>query len=382
YYMQDYANELRMNNITGKFHEKNRQAKDEAVNITKKTGKPLTALNAANSLIHLFILETAYILYLAYRALVLKVISYGTIISIIRSLWNFSNNMYGFTGALAQLNRHSLYIEKYKEFLAFKSEIKSGDYSLDNEKIEKIELKNISFAYEPGAPVLKNINMTINKGEKVAIVGYNGAGKTTLSNIILRLYEQNSGEILINGKPVEDIEPRSYKRKFSAVFQDFYLYAASLRENIALDINSDEEKTAMAAELSGFKEKLDSFENGLDTNLTKEFEEDGVNLSGGETQKLAIARAVYRESEIIIMDEPSSALDPIAEFNLNQTITQIAKERIVFFISHRLSTTKIADKIFYIENGEITESGTHDELMELNGKYAEMFNIQAEKYNV
>ena len=181
--------------------------------------------------------------------------------------------------------------------------------------------------------------------------------------------------------PVEDINIESYRGRFSAVFQDIYLYAGSIRENIALDISVNENRLDEAIKLSGFIDKLETLEDGCDTLLTKELDDGGINLSGGETQRLALARAIYRESDVIILDEPSSAIDLMAEYQLNETIKEIAKDRIVFFISHRLSTTKIADKIFYIENGEIIEAGSHNDLMKLNGKYAEMFNIQAMKYN-
>ena len=191
----------------------------------------------------------------------------------------------------------------------------------------------------------------------------------------------NSGEIFINGKPIETIDVNSYRSCFSAVFQDSYLYAASVRENISLDITADETRLAEAIQLSGLEEKLITFDNGINTQLTKEYDNMGVNLSGGETQKIALARAIYSNSDIIIMDEPSSALDPLAEAHFNETIMEIAEGRIVFIISHRLSTAKIADKIFYIENGEIIESGSHNELMFLKGKYAKMFNIQSMKYN-
>lgn len=382
FYMNDYASELRMGNINSKFFDLNRKSTDESIKITKKTAKPLMIINFISTFVmDNLAFDVIYILYLAYKSLVLKIMSYGTIIALIRSQWSFSGNINSFTNELTKMHQNSLYIDKYKEFLLFKPNIKSGDYKFEHEKIESIELKNVCFSYEEDKPVLKNINMKINKNEKIAIVGHNGAGKTTLSNILLRLYEMDAGEMFINGRQIETINLENYRSHFSAVFQDFYLYAASLKENISLDIIADEMHIAQSMRLSGFEEKYLSFENGMNTQLTKEFDNSGVNLSGGETQKIALTRAIYRNSDIIIMDEPSSALDPIAEAHLNETIMEIAKDRIVFFISHRLSTTKIADRIFFIENGETIESGSHNELMKLNGKYAEMFNIQAMKYN-
>jgi len=383
FYMQDYASELRMGNINLKFFDLNRKTTDDSIKITKKASKSLIIIEFISTYIMDNVaFDVIYILHLAYKSLILKVMSYGTIIALIRSQWNFTGSLNSLIYEASKLYQNSLYIDKYKEFLLIKSEIKSGEYKFNHEKIESIELKNVCFSYEENKPVLKNINMKINKNEKIAIVGHNGAGKTTLSNIILRLYDINSGEILINGKKIEAIDLESYKSCMSAMFQDYYLYAASVTENISLDIIANEISLANAILLSGFAEKLRMFEKGRNTQLTKEFDNDGVNLSGGEAQKIALARAIYRNSDIIIMDEPSSALDPIAEAHFNETIMKIAKDRIVLFISHRLSTAKIADKIFYVENGEIEEAGSHNELMLQNGKYAKMFNIQAIKYDV
>jgi ATP-binding cassette subfamily B protein len=225
--------------------------------------------------------------------------------------------------------------------------------------------------------------MTIKAGQKIALVGYNGAGKSTLVKLILRLYDPNSGKVLINGEGIKDFTISSYRSKFSTIFQDFRIYSASVAENVLCGkyTNVDEKRVNSALSNSGFDEKLASMPHGIDTVLTKEFDSEGINLSGGEAQKIAIARVFARDCDIVILDEPSSALDPDSEYELNKTL-MTAFDKTVIIISHRLSTTRMADMIYMLEDGKIIEQGDHDSLMKLDGKYAEMFNKQAEKYNL
>ena len=226
------------------------------------------------------------------------------------------------------------------------------------------------------------MNLTIKKGEKVAIVGYNGAGKTTLTKLLMRLYDPTEGEILYNGRNLKEYDIPSLRSRIGAVFQDYKIFAATIAENVLSDTctEADREIVTDALTKATFNDKLASLEKGLDTHLTKEFFDEGINLSGGESQKVAIARIFARPYDLIIMDEPSSALDPAAEYELNHTILEYAKDKTVVFISHRLSTTRIADRILMFADGKLIESGSHDELMALNGKNAEMFLLQAEKY--
>ncbi len=226
--------------------------------------------------------------------------------------------------------------------------------------------------------------MKINPCGKIAIVGYNGAGKTTLIKLIMRLYDPDEGEILFNGVNIKEYNVEEYRQKIGTIFQDFRIFAATVRENVLLDFTdgSDEEKIGNALKKSGFEKRLLTLSDGLDTNLTAEFEENGVNLSGGEGQKLAIARVFYKDARLIILDEPSSALDPIAEYHLNNSMLTAAENKSVVFISHRLSTTRIADHIYMLENGRITEEGSHEELLRYGGKYAEMWKVQSGQYVV
>ena len=224
--------------------------------------------------------------------------------------------------------------------------------------------------------------MTVKAGQKIALVGYNGAGKSTLVKLLLRLYDVSGGDIFINGKSIKDYTLCSYRNKFGTVFQDFQLYAADIAENVLTDEYSegDQPRVLEALKNSGFEERLSSLKEGIHTPLTKEFDQNGINLSGGEAQKVAISRVFAKDCEIVILDEPSSALDPMTEYELNNTL-MTALDKTVIIISHRLSTTRMADVIYMLENGEIIEQGSHDELMQTGDKYAEMFLKQAEKYN-
>lgn len=217
---------------------------------------------------------------------------------------------------------------------------------------------------------------------KIAIVGYNGAGKTTLIKLIMRLYDPNEGEILLNGVNIKEYDVEEYRRKIGTVFQDFKIFAATVKENVLLDFadTDSDEAVISSLEKSGFSDRLSTLSDGLSTDLTTEFEEKGVNLSGGEAQKLAVARVFYKNANLIILDEPSSALDPLAEYNLNRSMLHAAEHKSVVLISHRLSTTRLADRIYMLEQGRIIEEGTHAQLLAQGGKYAQMWRVQAGQY--
>jgi len=302
---------------------------------------------------------------------------------------------------LTKYPQHSLYIEKYLEFMRFEPKIKNG--ITDVPEFESLEFCDVSFSYEFSAhpkyqfheedhvapkkegsgEALKHISLKLNAGDKIAIVGYNGAGKTTLIKLIMRLYDPTEGKILYNGVDVREYEPEAYRKKIGTVFQDFKIFATSVAENTmngAYCEESDRETVINALDTADFAEKLATLKEGINTHLTREFSDTGTNLSGGESQKVAISRVFAKDYPIIIMDEPSSALDPMAEYSLNQSILHHTEDKTVIFISHRLSTTRIADRIYMFDSGNLIESGSHTELLEKNGKYAEMFRLQSEKY--
>ena len=248
-----------------------------------------------------------------------------------------------------------------------------------------LSVEHVDFGYLPGKQVLRDVTLTVEPGQKIALVGYNGSGKTTLVKLLLRLYDPDSGKICYHGNDIRDYQVMAYRRSVGSVFQDFKIYAASLKENVLMDVEkngSREENYRVEQALydAHFTLEDNRLSYQIETPLTTEFEKDGVNLSGGEAQKVAIARTLYRRQNLIIMDEPSSALDPLAEYRLNQELNEIAKDKTVIFISHRLSTVRDADCIYMMENGRIVESGTHEQLLSKGGKYAAMWKMQAGLY--
>ncbi|WP_050008393.1 ABC transporter ATP-binding protein [Butyrivibrio sp. WCE2006] len=247
----------------------------------------------------------------------------------------------------------------------------------------EIEFKNVSYKYAKAETyALKDLNLKIHPGEKLAVLGLNGAGKTTMIKLLLRLYDPTEGVITINGTDIRKYRREDYYRLFAPVFQNVEIFAFLMSENIAM-YSREELNRARAKECAisaGLEEKLNSLIKGIDTPLTNVVEEDGIDLSGGEKQKLALARALYKGSKIVVLDEPTSALDAIAEQRLYEQFDEMIGEKSAVYISHRLASTRFCDKVVMFENGSMVELGSHDELMEKNGKYADMFNVQAQYY--
>ncbi len=385
FYLNDYAKELRLNpNVSGKLFDKFKEANKTIYNIDKANAKKKFVISFLRDYVsNDFISDVLYITYLVYKATVLSAISYSSVVILFNSFSRLKQSLRTITEIYPYASETSLYIDKIRNFLNYEPKIVSRK-KLDVPKTPKtFNLGNVSFAYKEGEKrVINNINMSIKPHEKIALVGYNGAGKTTLIKLLMRLYDVQEGTISLDGINIKEYDVARYHDYVGTVFQDYMLYAATVKENVLMD-NADgvPEKPVMTAlEQSGFAQRLTNFKHGLDTPLTAEFEEDGVNLSGGEAQKIAISRAFYKDSSLIILDEPSSALDPIAEYQLNQSMLEAAANKTVVFISHRLSTTRLADKILMLENGRIIEEGSHDELLRLNGKYAEMWRVQAGQY--
>ncbi len=377
--LPDYAKELRATAVAENLHSEYVSAVDGKNDIVRKYRTKSATLSVLLNTVMLFG-ETGIFVLVLHKVCTGQT-TLGTFSVAMGAIWRLSWTMRDLVATFQLLHEHAVFTEKVRKFTECSPEIVSG--SLAAEPFEKLEIKGISFAYNEGEKTaLSNVSLSINKGEKIAIVGYNGAGKTTLTKLISRLYDPTEGEILYNGKNLKEYTIESVRDRIAAVFQDYRIFASTLAENVAGGFceEGDEQRIRSSLESSTFENKLEKLPAGLKTQLTREFFDDGTVLSGGEQQKVAIARAFYKDSDLIILDEPSSALDPDAEYALNRAIAEYADKKTVIFISHRLSTTRHADRIYMFENGSLIEVGNHDELMAQNGKYAYMFNLQAEKY--
>ena len=399
YHLADYAKELRIRHADELLMKEYDENNENIIKAAKKYGVKYFFLYGLgwNTLGDLTFF--AIILYMI-SLLSAGELAVGGFAASVSVVWSVRWMLTDLIERLTKYPKHSLYIEKYLEFMRFEPKMRGGITEIP--EFSSLEFRNVSFSYEFSAhpkykfheedheikkaesegEVLKNVNLTVHAGEKIAIVGYNGAGKTTLIKLIMRLYDPTAGEILYNGINIKEFEPEAYRQKIGTVFQDFRIFATSIAENVmGGEYTESDEKTVLdALDAADFLEKLASLKDGIHTHLTREFDDSGTNLSGGESQKVAIARVFARNYPIVIMDEPSSALDPMAEYKLNQSILKSTEEKTVIFISHRLSTTRIADTIYMFDTGKLIEQGSHAELLAAGGKYAEMFRLQSEKY--
>lgn len=384
FYLNDYAKEIRLNPVADRLKKEFSDTNKKVYPIVERYGKKIAAADfIGDYFANDILINAVYLGYLIYQTVVKEAFRYGSTMALYQNSAGLKHSLNDLAKALPRLEQHGLYVEKIRTFLAAESKMQSGGYSGD-ETFETLTLNNVSFAYGKDRETLHQINLSVSAGEKIAVVGYNGAGKSTLIKLLLRLYDVKEGSILLNGRDIRTYDPNCYRSLFATIFQDYRIFASSIADNVKMDVagDGDREEIERALHLSGFSERLHTLSNGINTRLTREFEEDGVNLSGGEAQKVAIARTFYQYRPIIILDEPSSALDPISEYQLNQTMLNAAKDKTVLFISHRLSSTVLADRIYMLEKGRIVESGSHQELMNLGGKYAQMFQLQSEKYHM
>ena len=381
FYLGDYAKELRLSGA-GRMIERryNDNIFDRLKTISPYLSKQWRLYFCQESLPMTLLIYLGITLFMGYKAIVTKEVGLGDFAATFNGAASISNSVFAITSWFAiSFRENGLYVEKFKKFMNAKEKIVNGTDLTVFKKPVTIKFENVSFKY-PGTEkyVLKNIDLEISPYKKIALVGYNGAGKTTLTNLLLRLYDVTEGRITVGGKDIRDWDIKTYHENFAAVFQDFSIFGATLGEHVSMNDSHDEKKVKRSLDASSFDREL---EKGTDTMLLREFDEDGISLSGGEAQKIAIARAFYKYCAFAVLDEPSANLDPVAEYSLNQSMAKAAEDKTVIFISHRLSTTVMADEIFMLENGMIAEHGTHEELLKKNGKYAYMFRLQAEKYS-
>lgn len=289
----------------------------------------------------------------------------------------FSEWLNNFSGHIRSLRRISLVCDKYRTFVQDKADLNTEKIILKS--IDEIKLEDVSFAYDEDNEILKNINLTIKKGESIAIVGENGAGKTTLIKLITKLFDASSGRILINGIDIDLYDKKSIYKRISALFQDYFLMPTTLINNLD-DKQQDRLQAEKFIDEMGLSNRVTSLENGLDTELINIEDNKIEGFSGGETQKLLFIKSLMKDSDLLILDEPTSALDPIAEEKLYLKYKDFTKDKMAIFISHRITSTRFCDRIIYLDDKSIAEVGTYDELMNLGGKYKAMFDMQAKYY--
>ena len=296
----------------------------------------------------------------------------------------FSNAINEILQALSALRERSAHTDDYRSFMDIPSaDDKAQTIPIPPADKYTFEFKNVSFKYRGQEKyALKNVNLTLHAGEKLAVVGLNGAGKSTFIKLLLRLYDVTEGCILMNGTDIRKFDRKEYYELFAPAFQDVMVFAFPVAENVSMKepFNTDKAEAEKMLRLAGLGDKLDKLEKGVDTELLKVLYDDGVDLSGGEKQKLALARALYKKSKIIVLDEPTAALDALAEFRLYQSFNELVGDRTAVYISHRLSSTRFCDRVAMFKDGEMVEIGTHDSLMEADGAYADMFRVQAQYY--
>lgn len=381
-FLRDYAKDIRTSNIFVVLMKRFEAAIKSNIEIYKKFGAKLFLCSLLSSLFGEFIPVIGTYAYAGYEFIYTKSLTISGFSVVLSSINSIRFAILQMAECFDELSFIAMYFQDLKRFFDYEEKIVDG--SLKADKFERLEFKNVTFTY-PGAskPSLENVSFTINRGETIGIVGVNGAGKSTLVKLLLRFYDADSGEILYNGVNIKEYDVDSLRGSYATVFQDYRNFAISVFENVICHECSDKEKelAKIAMEKSGAWEKIKTLSKGGDTVLTREFEDDGVGLSGGESQKVSTARLFARDFEIAILDEPSSALDPIAEYKMYENLVNATENKTVIYISHRLSSATLSDKIIVIDKGRVVEQGKHQELMELGGVYSKMFALQASNYN-
>lgn len=376
-----YGKDIRIYDLKNILIDKFKKFRGERIDISNDVQEKQLKVKIVDVIL-LVIRECVVYGYLIYNVL-FRGMGIGDFTMYFSTINGFGDWMKGILDDLAYIKAQNMYLDDMREFLEIKSEDKAKTRDIPIDSSYEIEFKNVSFKYpKTDKYIYKNLSLKIKKGQRLAIVGINGAGKTTFVKLLCRLYEPTSGEILINGVNIKDFSKEEYYKILSVVFQDIKTFAFTVAENVSLENleDVDREKVLQCIEKAGVGDKINSLQKGIDTSLLKILDGEGVELSGGENQKLALARALYKNGKIVILDEPTSALDAVAEYNIYKGFDELIGDKTAIYISHRLASTKFCDVIAFFENGEIVEYGTHEELLKKNGKYSDMFNIQAQYY--
>ncbi len=379
--LKDFAKEIKTTSIFKVVNRRFNEAIDTNIKLIKKYGWRIAVLEMFSDFFGEVIPIAGGFGYGCFRLIVRQDIPISQFSVLISAITNCRNKLNQLAHYFTMQQKHCLWVQNLREFLAYEPQIKGG--TLEPGEFESLEFRNVSFCYSGNKRnTLTDISFKINKGESIAVVGHNGAGKTTLSKLMMRLYDVDEGEILYNGVNIKEYDLLKYRERFASVFQDYRIFAMTVAENVLIQ-EVDENNISLAQKAlrqSGVYEKILTLDEKENTILTREFVEDGALLSGGESQKVTIARMFAKNFDVAILDEPSSALDPVAETKMYDSLMEGTKDKTVIYISHRLSSATRSDNILVFSGGKLTESGTHEELMNLGGEYCEMFTLQASGY--
>lgn len=382
-YLADYAKEIRLSNIYNLLMKKYDIAVKRIVANAEKFAPKIIPPNICKNIFTYNLIFEGILLYGAYKAIVLQKINLAQMAVLSSIMVSATWILIGLFNTTVDCMKNGLFVDNLRKFMEYKEKIPEDYDGITMESyVSTIEFKNVYFSYDGEGNTINDLSFKIYENEVIALVGCNGAGKSTIIKLLLRLYDPTSGEILVNGRNIKEYNLKAYRKAFATAFQDYKVLALSIKENILMERKIPDEDEAVIEALKKVElyDKVKKLPNGINTILTKEFDENGAVFSGGQYQKIAVARTFVHDCPVKIYDEPSSALDPISEFNLYDSMMKENNNKTMIFITHRLSSVKNADKIFMLENGTLIEEGNHDELMKLNCKYAEMYTKQAMNY--
>ena len=381
-FLRDFAKDIRTSGIYDVMHNRFKTAVEKNREILKKYGFKMMILEVIGGVFGKALPVVSAYSYAAYRFVWKRNLAISDFSVIVTAVSNLKNVLNSLSDAIANLRREAEYFENLREFMEYEPKVIGGSKKAD--ELETLEFKDVHFTY-PGAkkPSLNGLSFKINKGETVAIIGKNGAGKTTFVKLLLRFYNPDSGVILYNGTDIREYDINSLRERLATVFQDYKVFALTVNENVLCretETEADSSAVESALRSAGVYDRIMSLPQKQETVFTREFDEKGTGLSGGEQQKLCAARMFAKEFDLAILDEPSSALDPIAEYKMYESLIEATKDKTVIYISHRLSSAVLSDKVWVFENGKVSECGTHEELMADGKGYCEMFTLQASSY--
>lgn len=384
FYEKKYAGELRLYPIAGVLFGIHKDGYLERYEKNKSHQRKIGVYRIVETLLFTGVVTLGSYLYITYRLKVVGSSVVAAYVAMISALGYVVESINEAIEYFSQAGKLCMYMNNIKEFMECKVEEAVSDALMPGENMGEIVFDHVSYHYRGSdRMIIQDLNITIHKGEHIALVGENGAGKTTLMKLLMGLYPVSEGTIRVGDTDIRRYDPAAYRDCFGTVFQDFQIFSLPLCENVLMKSPESEEERQLVIDSlkkAQFGEVLEKLPKGIDTYLTKEFDEGGFVCSGGQAQKIAIARVFAKNPDVVILDEPSSALDPIAEYNMYCNMMEASKGKTVFFISHRMSSARMADRILYLEHGTIVEEGTHQELMEKNGRYARMFCLQAKNY--